>query len=179
MIRLFVAIAVPYETAAALEPLAERIPGARWSPGENLHITLRFIGDVVETTAEDIDSALSMVSSAPFAVSLAGVGGFGDDRSGQSLWAGAEGGEGLRILHGRCESAVRRAGLKPDPRVWKPHVTLAYLSGAEQARVAAWIQANSLFRSPTFHAERFGLYSSWRTRTGSAYRLERAYRLRA
>jgi 2'-5' RNA ligase len=83
----------------------------------------------------------------------------------------------LRLLARRCERAARRAGLPPERRAWRPHVTLAYLRGGEPARVAAWIQAHNLLRTPPFTVANFGLYSSWRTAQGSRYRLERFYRL--
>ena len=178
MIRLFAAVAVPEAAAEVLAPLAEGVPGARWSPPENLHVTLRFAGEVTETIAEDLDSALSAVSVPAFDVTLAGVGAFGDHLAPHVLWAGAEASELLTRLHGRCETAARRAGLKPDTRAWKPHVTLAYLSDTEPARAAAWTSAHNLLRVPPFRAEAFGLYSSWRTRNGPVYRLERRYPLR-
>jgi 2'-5' RNA ligase len=56
-------------------------------------------------------------------------------------------------------------------------VTLAYLKRPAVSEVGAWIQANNLLQSPSFHVDRFGLYSSWRTSEGSAYRLEREYPL--
>ncbi len=179
MIRLFAAIAVPHETALALTPLAGGVPGARWRPAENLHITLRFAGEIAETLAEDLDSALGTVSVAPFDVTLAGVGAFDDPTGVTAIWAGVEGSDRLGVLRGRCESAARRAGLAPDTRVWKPHVTLAYLSGAEPARVAAWSRAHNLLRLAPFRVDRFGLYSSRMGRAGgSAYTLERSYVLR-
>ena len=178
MIRLFTAIAVPEDAAEALAPLAQGVPGARWSPPENLHITLRFVGDVAENTAEDLDAALGSAVMPPFEVSLAGVGSFGDEGGVNAIWAGVETGEPLGRLRRRCETAARRAGLKADTRVWKPHVTLAYLRGAEVARVAAWTQSHNLLRVAPFEVTRFGLYSSWRTHGGSAYRLERSYPLR-
>lgn len=179
MIRLFVAIPVPHDPALALAGLAEGVPGARWSPAKNLHITLRFVGDVAETLAEDLDSALSSVHAAPFGLGVAGVGSFGDNLGVQAIWAGVEANDALTVLRGRCESAARRAGLKPDTRTWKPHVTLAYLSGSEPARVATWNRDHSLLKLPAFTVDGFGLYSSWKTRNGSAYRLERFYRLRS
>lgn len=178
MIRLFAAVAVPEAAAELLAPLAGGVPGARWSPPENLHITLRFAGEVTESVAEDFDSALSAVSVPAFEVCLAGVGSFSDRLAPHALWAGVEASEVLTRLRGRCEAAARQAGMKPDTRAWKPHVTLAYLNGAEPSRVAAWTSAHNLLRVPPFRAEAFGLYSSWRTRSGSVYRLERRYPLR-
>jgi 2'-5' RNA ligase len=105
------------------------------------------------------------------------VGSFGDTRGERAIWAGVEGNEPLRILARRCEVAARRAGLAARRRAWRPHVTLAYLRGSDPDRVAAWIQANNLLRSPEFSVSGFGLYSSWRSSAGSTYRLERLYRL--
>jgi 2'-5' RNA ligase len=179
MIRLFTAIAVPADTAAALAPLAAGVPGARWSPPDNLHITLRFAGEISETLADDLDLALGGVTAPPFEVRVAGVGSFADQRGVNALWAGVEPNEILSRLRGRCESAARRAGLAPDTRLWKPHVTLAYLSGGEAGRVAAWTRTHALMRAPPFTVDGFGLYSSRRGRSGgSVYRLERSYRLR-
>jgi 2'-5' RNA ligase len=178
MIRLFAAIAVPDVAAQALAPLAAGVPGARWVPVANLHITLRFAGEVSESDAEDLDSALSTVTVPPFEVELGGVGSFGARGEVFALWAGVLESETLSRLQRRCETAARRAGLKPDIRAWKPHVTLASVSGVGSSRVAAWTSAHNLLRVPPFRAEAFGLYSSWRTRKGSVYGLERSYPLR-
>jgi 2'-5' RNA ligase len=178
MIRLFVGLAIPPAAAEHLAPLAGGVPGARWSPAENLHITLRFAGEIAEPAAEDLDSALAAVTVPAFDVTLAGVGAFGDPLSPHTLWAGVEAGKALTRLHGRCETAARRAGLKPDTRAWKPHVTLAYVGPTDPSRVAAWTSAYNLLRVPPFRADAFGLYSSWRSRGGgSVYQLERRYPL--
>jgi 2'-5' RNA ligase len=67
--------------------------------------------------------------------------------------------------------------LKPETRVFRPHVTLAYLKRAPAPKVAAWVQDHNLLRSPSWRATWFGLYSSWRSEDGSRYELERAYPL--
>jgi 2'-5' RNA ligase len=67
--------------------------------------------------------------------------------------------------------------LKPDARVFRPHVTLAYLKRAPPQKVAAWIADHNLLRSPSWRAGWFGLYSSWRSEEGSCYELERTYPL--
>jgi RNA 2',3'-cyclic 3'-phosphodiesterase len=177
MIRLFAAIAVSPDIAQALAPLQHGVEGARWHPPENLHITLRFFGDVPEPTAEDIDEQLQAVGGGPLSLSLRGVGAFGEGRELRAIWAGLAESEALRRLAGRCESAARRAGLKPDTRNYAPHVTLAYLRRADEAAVAAWIQRHNLLKTQAFEVSEFGLYSSWTGRSGAFYRLERAYRL--
>ena len=179
MIRLFAALAIPYDIAEHLSDRQSGIPDARWRPTESLHITLRFFGDIQETVAEDLAAELSRVSSGPLTLILSGVGMFGEGPEIHAVWAGLEESQGLRTLAGRCEAAARQAGLKPDGRVYTPHVTLAYLRRPDPAAVAAWVQANNLLKSPDFTVSAFGLYSSWQTSAGSRYELEQAYPLRS
>ena len=177
MIRLFAAIAIPEEIGTTLLPRQDRLPGARWRPLEALHITLRFIGDVPENLAGDLDAELTTVGGGPLELTLAGVGAFGEGADIHAVWAGAEENEGLKRLARACEIAARRAGLKAETRAYKPHVTLAYLRRPDPAEVAAWIQANNLLRTEPFRVTSFGLYSSWQSDQGSWYRLEREYPL--
>jgi 2'-5' RNA ligase len=177
MIRLFAAIAVPDEIAKPLVRRQQGIPGARWRPTEAFHITLRFFGEVAEAKAEDLDAELATIALAPLTVALEGVGSFQDGDDIHAVWAGVAENEPLKRLAARCESAARRAGLTPDRRAWRPHLTLAYLRRADPARVAAWIQGQNLLKSPPFTIGSFGLYSSWLSGQGSSYQLERSYPL--
>src|SRR3546814_17977135 len=92
---------------------------------ENLHLTLRFIGEVDGRDAKDIDVALSGIHLPRFAIALSGVGEFGDGRRLRSVWVGVEASAMLVRLHAKVEQAVQRAGQPPDQRKFKPHVTLA------------------------------------------------------
>ncbi|HEY5009191.1 MAG TPA: RNA 2',3'-cyclic phosphodiesterase [Caulobacteraceae bacterium] len=177
MIRLFAALTPPPEIAWALIPRQSGLAGALWRPPEALHVTLRFFGEIAETVADDLDAELARVARRSLTLELQGVGAFGDGGDLRAVWAGVSENPALRQLARRCEVAARRVGLKPDTRVYRPHLTLAYLSGAEPAAVAAWIQANNLLRSPPFSIGAFGLYSSRLGTAGSAYRLERSYTL--
>ncbi len=176
MIRLFAAIAVPPEIGEPLQRRQQGLPGARWRPLETLHVTLRFFGDVREDVAADLDAALSTIAADPFAVTLEGVGAFGEGPDIRAVWAGVAETPALTRLARASEAAARRAGLKPEARTYRPHVTLAYLRRPDPARVAAWIQGHNLLKSPPFAVDRFGLYSSHRTAEGSRYRLEREHR---
>ena len=177
MIRLFAAIPAPPEIGEGLARRQQGLPGARWRPLDALHVTLRFFGEVPEPVAADLDAELGALAAAAFDLSLTGVGTFGEGRDLRALWAGVAESQPLRHLAGRCEAAARRAGLKPGPRAYRPHVTLAYLKRAEPARVAAWMQGHNLLKSPSFRVSWFGLYSSWPTPDGSRYDLERVYPL--
>ena len=177
MIRLFAAIPAPLDLADGLARRQHGLPGARWSPAETLHVTLRFFGEVSERTAAELDTALGAVGGAPFELQLAGVGAFGEGDRQRAVWAGVVENEALRRLAARCEAAARRSGLAAERRAYRPHMTLAYLSRSPQTRVAAWIQTHNLLRSPPWRASSFGLYSSWRSADGSRYELEREYPL--
>lgn len=175
MIRLFAAVAPPPEIAHGLVRRQTGVEGARWRDPQSLHVTLRFFGDVREDIARDLDVELSTIGGAPFEIALQGVGAFGEGQDVHVLWAGvAENGE-LKRLAKACETAARRAGLKADTRPYRPHVTLAYLRGADPAEAGAWVQAHNLLKSPAFTVAGFGLYSSFLGKGGSHYRLEAEY----
>ena len=177
MIRLFAALALPPQIAAGLTRRQTGVEAARWRPPETLHVTLRFFGDLREDIARDLDDELAAVAAAAFEIELAGVGAFGEGRDIHAIWAGVAETPALGRLAKACETAARRAGLKPESRHYRPHVTLAYLRHADPAEVAAWIQANNLLKSPPVAVDRFGLYSSRPSKAGSVYRLEAEYRL--
>jgi len=177
MIRLFAALAIPREIGRALQARQAGIEGARWRPLEALHVTLRFFGEIRQDVARDLDAELMTIGGRPFEIRLEGAGSFGDASDINAVWAGVADNPELRRLAEACEGAARRAGLKPEKRNYRPHVTLAYLRHADPAKVAAWIQANNLLKSPPITVDRFGLYSSMLGREGSHYRLEAEYPL--
>ena len=177
MIRLFAALPLPEEIVDGLLDRQADIPGARWRPAEALHVTLRFFGEMDETTAAELDDRLAEVRAPAFDLALQGAGAFGEHAHMRAAWAGVEENAALRGLAAKCEAAARRTGLKPEARRYRPHVTLAYLKRAEPPKVAAWVQAHNLLRSPPWRATAFGLYSSWSGPDGSSYDLERRYPL--
>jgi 2'-5' RNA ligase len=177
MLRLFAALEVPPDIAEDLERRQQGLPGARWRPLDTLHITLRFFGELHEPMAQELDAELNRVEGPPLELVLEGVGAFGEGDNIRAVWAGVADDPQLRQLAQRCETAARRAGLKPETQAYKPHITLAYTRRPEPARVAAWIQNHNLLKSPPFRVTWFGLYSSWGTDAGSRYDLEREYPL--
>ena len=177
MIRLFAALAVPDEIAEGLARRQTGLDGARWRTGQQLHVTLRFFGEVREDVARDLDAELSILGGRPFDLVLEGAGAFGEGGDIHAVWAGVAENPELRRLARACETAARRVGLKPETRNYRPHVTLAYLRHPEPEKVAAWIQANNLLKSPPIRVDRFGLYSSFLGGDGAQYRLEAAYSL--
>jgi 2'-5' RNA ligase len=178
-VRLFAALAIPDDVAARLLALQKGIGGAKWRPRENLHLTLRFFGEIAEPVANDLDEELARVAdmTRPFALQLKSAGSFGKADP-HTLWIGVGESPPLNKLAADCERAARRVGIAPAPRKFTPHVTLAYLSNAELGRVQSFEARLGLFESPLFQVDRFGLYSSWiRKSAPSLYRLEAEYSL--
>ncbi len=172
--RLFAAILLPEDIRRELARLAGGLPGARWSPEENYHLTLRFIGEVDNGFAEELAEVLSHVAGESFELAIRSLGSFGGSRP-RSVWAGVAGSEPLSALRRRVESALVRAGLPPEERKFAPHITLARTAGARPAAVAAWLEDRGAFRLPAFAVEGFSLMSSRLGGAAPAYREEVRY----
>jgi 2'-5' RNA ligase len=159
--RLFVALDLPWTLRERLSRLAGAgIPGARWVPPENYHMTLRFIGEAVAPQAEEIDLGTFAKGGRPTA-----------------LWVGVERNPQLDHLRSKIETALQRCGLEPERRRFIPHVSLARLDNAVESKVAAFVQAHNLFRAEPVPVEHFTLFSSRLGKEQSVYTAEVEYEL--
>jgi 2'-5' RNA ligase len=169
MIRLFVGIGLDRELTERLEALAAGLPGARWIDPENFHVTLRFIGEVEEGLAREIDEILASLAMPGFALTLEGLGTFGK-RQPHTLWAGVARDPALVRLHTKIEAAlVHQGGLEPEARKFQPHVTLARLTDTPVPRLQSFIAGNSPFRAGPQRVAHFTLYRSLLGRDGARY----------
>ena len=176
MLRLFVGIAFPPELKLHLSLLCSGIAGARWIDPGNFHLTLRFIGEVGEDIAADLDEALLRLKARRFTLSLAGVGVFGGDKL-RTLWVGVEREPALATLQSKIEQALIRTGLPPEPRKYAPHVTLARLREPKHSDLQHFLAANAQFRAAPLAVETFSLIASYPTKSGSVYEDQADYRL--
>jgi RNA 2',3'-cyclic 3'-phosphodiesterase len=177
VLRLFVALGLPDGVIARLGMLCSGLPGATWVEPANMHITLRFIGEVDRGLAEDCALALESVAVSPFRLTICGVGQFGAGKRARVLWAGVEKSAALGHLHDKIESALVRAGLEPEPRKFSPHVTLARLRDSPKERLVGYLQAHAALQVGPFPVDRFILYSSRPGKEAPAYREEAVYAL--
>jgi len=176
MPRLFTAIEIPRSIAERLTVLRSGLSGARWIDPENYHLTLRFAGDVDGATARDFTNALGEIAVPPFELKLNGLGSFGGNRP-RAIFADLEPSLALGALQRATERAAREAGLPPEGRNFKPHVTLARLRGARPDAVATYLERQGGVTAEAFPVNRFVLYSSRNSVGGGPYVIEAAYDL--
>jgi 2'-5' RNA ligase len=177
--RLFVGIALPETVRAHLAMLQSGIAGARWIGPENLHVTLRFIGEVDGGQAHDIDAALDAVRGPAFALAFAGLGCFDRRRRVHTIWAGVAKSEPLMRLQAKIESALVRTGLEAERRKFLPHAALARMKNGltPSHKIGAYIEANNLFAAGPFTVDRFTLFRSHLGGAGAHYEILAEYEL--
>jgi 2'-5' RNA ligase len=144
------------------------VPGARWQNDEQLHLTLRFIGEVDRPQADDIASALGSIDRPRPTIALQGAGSFGRKGHIHSLWAGIAGDDALHQLYERVSRALVRAGVAPEQRAFKPHITLARL-GRHAGPVEPFLARVAGLASPPVRIDAFLLFESRLGREGSSY----------
>jgi 2'-5' RNA ligase len=179
MIRLFVALPLPQDVRERLSGLSGGLPGVRWIAPENLHVTLRFIGDVDEGVADDLHDALIGVRAPAFDITLGGIGTFGPERRPHALWVGVDRSPALTHLRDKVESALVRAGLEPEARRFTPHVSLARLKDSPGPRLAKFMAGGGGLRIGPIACDHFVLFSSHLGRNGASYTAEAEYPLDA
>jgi 2'-5' RNA ligase len=176
VIRLFVGLELPAAIRANLSALEVGLPGAHWVPEDNLHLTLRFIGEVSEGEASDLHDALLGVRVPAFALTISGTGVFETGRRPHTLWASVDKCDELIRLQGKIESTLVKAGCEREGRKFTPHITLARLKGTPLERLHPLLAAHALLREE-MSVDHFTLFSSRLGRGDPVYTAEAEYPL--
>ena len=176
MLRLFVGIEFPPELRLRLSLLCTGLSGAKWVDPGNLHLTLRFIGEIDEGLAADVDEALARLKARRFTLQLVGTGVFGGNRP-HALWVGVQRDPALLQLRDRIEQTLVRVGLPPEQRRFAPHVTLARLREPVLDQLGGFLAAHAQFRAEPLEVEHFSLIASFPTKAGSVYEDQADYKL--
>jgi 2'-5' RNA ligase len=176
MPRLFAGLELPEDVRGELARLKCPIPGARWVEPANLHLTMRFAGDLDTLRAAEFAGALSEINASAFSLRVSGTGAFGGNAP-AVLWAGFEKNADLDALQRATERAARRAGLPPETRAFKPHITLARLNHARDETLARFLERHARFTAGPMFVSRFVLFSSRPKVGGGPYVVEEAFNL--
>ncbi len=177
MHRLFVAVDLPHEVKEALRPVCRGLPEAHWVAQEQLHLTLRFIGDADDGTFAAIRAALAKVKGTPFDLALEGVGHFPPGKRARVLWVGMEHNETLLKLTQDVALALVTAGVPPEERPFSPHITLARFREPPVGGIGPFEERHRDFALPPFTVTAFYLYSSVLTPKGALHTREATYPL--
>ncbi|MDH3742555.1 MAG: RNA 2',3'-cyclic phosphodiesterase [Hyphomicrobiales bacterium] len=176
MPRLFTGLELPPDLAVGLELMKGGIPGARWIDTDAFHITLRFVGDVSDDIADDLDRELSGLRLDPFELRLKGAGYFGGTKP-RTLFMKVAASDALERLHNAHERTCQIIGLQPEARNFTPHVTLARLKNPPLDALNDFVSRQSMYASRAFEVTRFVLFSARPGRGGGPYVHERTYDL--
>lgn len=168
MHRLFVAIRPPEEVRDLLLDTMEGVEGLRWQEDDQLHLTLRFVGEVERPLAEDLAAALGRLRFDPFELRIAGVGRF-DHRQRGTLWAGVEPRAPLAALAAKVERLCVGVGVPPERRAFHPHITLARWGRGVGGSLDHFLATHAGLRSEPFAIETVTLYESQLGRSGANY----------
>ena len=168
MHRLFVAIRPPEPIRDLLIDAMDDSADFRWQDEEQLHLTLRFIGEVERPVADDLAAALSHVQATPFDIRINGVGRF-EQRNAGALWAGVEPKEPLANLAAKVERVCQQGGLEPERRAYHPHITLARWKGRRTRELADFLERKRGLVSEPFEVDAFTLFESRLSRHGAHY----------
>ncbi|MEM9262136.1 MAG: RNA 2',3'-cyclic phosphodiesterase [Pseudomonadota bacterium] len=156
------------EAAERILDIQTGLDGVRWTPFDNLHLTLCFLGGVDRHLLEDVDTILTGIKIPAFDLELSGSGSFGRGPR-QSVWVGTSRSPNLLQLQEKVENACRRAGASVENRKFVPHVTVGRMGRVSQEAVTGWVSRHSLFKATPFTVETFHLYESTLSKSGAHY----------
>lgn len=183
--RTFVAIELPEAVKGVVEALIRRLRGygaqASWVRPENMHLTLRFFGDIADEQTARLAEILveSCREMPPFPLQIRGTGVFPNARKPSVAWVAAEPLDGGLVgLYNAAENAARAIGLPPDDKAFHPHVTLARIRDARTARsLVEALEREAAFDAGAFEVRGMTLFSSELAPKGPIYRVVREFLL--
>ncbi|MBS7608887.1 MAG: RNA 2',3'-cyclic phosphodiesterase [Candidatus Bathyarchaeia archaeon] len=144
---------------------------------QNIHITLRFLGNITPAMVDKIYEGMRKVQFTPFNVKIQGLGSFPSQRNPRVVWAGIrEGSVQLRGIFEQLEPFLRSLGFAPDPKGFSPHLTIARVrSGRNKAQLIKCLMENANFEFGTVKANCLRLKKSDLTPKGPVYTTLREY----
>jgi 2'-5' RNA ligase len=170
--RLFIAIDPPESALQQIEPMLKSLPGGKAVPLEQIHLTLKFIGEVGAEPAEAIQAALAQIRGEPFSLTLKGTGCFPSQNRPRVLWVGVQHTPSLMRLAEKIETTLIPFGVPEEKRPFHPHLTLARFKRTNAQAVKDFLAKNLAFQSRAFDVNEFHLYSSVLTPQGAIHHKE-------
>jgi 2'-5' RNA ligase len=175
--RLFIAVTPPAEIRDLVVKTYSEIERARWVRKEQLHVTLRFLGELEEEAAATVRAALRAITSPALSLAIKQAGTFG--RPARVLWCGLDPKEPISALAAEIDRVVVQAGLTEADKPFAPHLTVARFKNSPPVMIRAWLERHREFETPAFPVEEFTLYQSKLSASGAEHSPLEIYRLGA
>lgn len=167
--RLFIAIPLPEGVVTELHSLQQGLKGTRWVPEEQMHLTLRFLGDVDEARIPLLKEQLGSIVIPSFDLTVQGLGCFPPRGVPRVLWAGVLPSPPLQELATILDHELAAAGFPREPRPFSPHLTLGRFRSVEENDVTRYLTLHRDFSLSPFVVNRFILFCSRLTSTGAEH----------
>jgi RNA 2',3'-cyclic 3'-phosphodiesterase len=176
--RLFVALLPTDATRAALAKLQDDRPGFRWTPTEQVHVTMRFLGELTDENVETAETALANVRVEPFWVEIGTVGRFPPRGRANVVWVGlSQHHPRLHQLRQQIDDGLLATGVPIELSPFVPHLTVARVRDAAPQTVEHWLKRYRDFAGPAWHIDSFALMESILGPAGAEHRVRRLYPL--
>jgi len=181
MMRIFIAIEIPQNIRVKITEITDYLQSktsptaVKWSEYENLHLTIKFIGETKQEKIEEITKVLSqsLAHQAPFSLEIGGLGMYPNNTNPRVIWLGVTGGEPLIAMHNILDQNLARLGIQREGRPFSPHLTIARLRRNTDAASSKTIgRTLSQFRVDSlglFNIDRVQLFQSVLTPSGPIY----------
>lgn len=178
--RTFIAIELPAETQAQLDeiisPMKSKLTGAvRWTPLGNIHVTLKFLGEVSPSNLETLKSMVKSLSSkqTEFEIQIGKIGAFPSIKRPRVIWVGVEMHSALNALQQSVENEIVKLGYPAEDRPFSPHLTLGrvnhHTTSGEIDKITKTLSSIQINKINPFTVNHLTLFKSELKPTGSVY----------
>ncbi len=175
--RLFTAIEFDDLIKSQLLDLRDNLHGLKWVRENQLHLTLRFIGNVDDGQAAILNQQFQKIQDSSLRLKIQGVGVFPDTSRARILWAGIVAERNLFALQEKIEEAIVKSGLEPETRAYHPHITLARIKYVDREILKNYLEKHREWSLETVYINSFHLVESTLNRDGSIYHNIGTYQL--
>lgn len=176
--RLFIAIPIAKQVRQQLADLQQPVEGIRWQKKEQMHLTLKFLGDTPGEQFRKLLPQLESVETDAFSITLQGFGYFPRGKHPRVLWAGVEPSEPLLELQKEIEQACSEVGFEPEQRSFTPHITLGRIKGGSKSDVMSFINQHKQFKVTDVPVTKYVLYESKLQSEGASHHRRKVFQLR-
>ncbi|TDI59624.1 MAG: RNA 2',3'-cyclic phosphodiesterase [Alphaproteobacteria bacterium] len=174
MLRLFIGLPLPVRIRQRILARMGGVPGVRWQADDQLHLTVRFLGNIEAHQASDVDLAMRTVALQPFDIALSGTGLFGTLAKPRTIWAGVKPARSLLALENKIDALVTRAGLPPETRKYTPHITIARCN-RKAARIDQYLDETGDLTSDPWTVDHFVMFRSYLGHKAAHYEIIAQY----